>query len=126
MRDELQKYGSEIKTFTLTGWGRTKNSTSSDVPVETEIPRQDLSKCSNTFGWDIKSTQLCIGRSDKAVCNVDSGGPLTAVSMYDKSPRFVQYGIVSFGSQICALGVPGVYTNVSSFIPWIASKIATK
>jgi secreted trypsin-like serine protease len=32
-------------------------------------------------------------------------------------------GLVSFGSQFCGIGRPGVYTRVDSFGPWIEKQI---
>ena len=53
-------------------------------------------------------------------CSGDSGGPLLVKS--DRhSPTFL-LGVVSFGINKCGTGVPGVYTNVQSFMPWIRSK----
>lgn len=54
---------------------------------------------------------------------LDSGGPL----MNDNSAnnvRVVLLGIVSFGPRSCGLAnFPGVYTRVSSYIPWILESI---
>ena len=30
-----------------------------------------------------------------------------------------QVGIISFGTSLCGIGRPGVYTRVAAFIPWI-------
>ena len=30
-----------------------------------------------------------------------------------------QIGLVSFGTKTCAVGIPGVYTKVEKFLPWI-------
>ena len=55
---------------------------------------------------------LFLGRDS---CNGDSGGPLVV-----KSGRtYFQIGIVSFGTSVCGVGLPGVYTKVSAFLPWI-------
>ena len=61
-------------------------------------------------------------------CNGDSGGPLVARRRSEDRnvaltfPMFLK-GIVSFGSSICGIGFPGVYTNVENYIPWIRSNI---
>ena len=59
--------------------------------------------------------------SGRDTCSGDSGGPLLVKS--DRhSPTFL-LGVVSFGINKCGTGVPGVYTNVQSFMPWIKSKL---
>ena len=60
----------------------------------------------------------------------DSGGPLylskVAPSGHpepnDINPVYL-LGLVSFGSKFCGEGLPGVYTRVNSFVPWIEEKI---
>ena len=37
----------------------------------------------------------------------------------DINSNFHQVGLVSFGSRICGKRIPGVYTNISSFLDWI-------
>ena len=48
-------------------------------------------------------------------CKGDSGGPLTA---QDKNDKRTLIGIVSGGIG-CGKGIPGWYTKVSFFFPWI-------
>lgn len=122
----LQRTVGEITTFSVTGWGRTENETLSDVLMEAQITQQVPGICRAAYHMDIKSTQLCVGEEGRDSCNGDSGGPLSYVSYYNETQRIVLFGIVSFGSRQCAQGDPGVYTNVGSFMPWIADKIATK
>lgn len=47
----------------------------------------------------------------KFIVQGDSGGPLA----YNGS----LVGVVSYGTAICAIGQPDVYTRVSSFVDWI-------
>lgn len=42
----------------------------------------------------------------------DSGGPLARGNLL--------VGVVSYGTAICAIGTPDVYTRVSVFYQWIA------
>ncbi|XP_034104281.1 serine protease grass-like isoform X2 [Drosophila albomicans] len=122
----LQNKVKTTQRFRVTGWGKTENTDFSDVPMETGVNRVDHSICQNSYHREISSTQICTGSVGKDSCNGDSGGPLSYVAYLNDYQRFVQYGVVSFGSQTCGDGHPGVYTNVGSYIRWIAYKIATK
>lgn len=71
---------------------------------------------------NIKATQLCAGGvKGQDSCGGDSGGPLMYPGSYGKlGVRYVQRGIVSFGSKRCGIGgFPGVYTNVAYYMNWI-------
>ena len=59
----------------------------------------------------------------KDSCLGDSGGPL--VFREKSSEPWYQVGIVSYGTQICGIGEPGVYTKVEAYLSWIESKIKT-
>ncbi|KAH8026905.1 hypothetical protein HPB51_026240 [Rhipicephalus microplus] len=57
----------------------------------------------------------------------DSGGPLAVRVKRDGKTVWEVVGVVSFGVQCGLPGYPGVYTRVSTFVPWIlqsAGKIA--
>ncbi|XP_034104283.1 serine protease grass-like isoform X8 [Drosophila albomicans] len=122
----LQNKVKITQRFRVTGWGKTETTDFSDVPMETGVNRVDHSICQKSYNIEISSTQICSGSVGKDSCNGDSGGPLSYVAYLNDYQRFVQYGVVSFGSQTCGDGHPGVYTNVGSYIRWIAYKIATK
>ena len=47
----------------------------------------------------------------------DSGGPLQT-PVIKETCMYLVAGVVSLG-QGCGLGVPGIYTRVSTFVPWI-------
>ncbi|CAG9810123.1 unnamed protein product [Chironomus riparius] len=71
----------------------------------------------NPYELKVHSHQICAGLPDwsKAECNGDSGGPLYV--------HGVQVGIVSWSVKPCTVAeFPGVYTDVSFFIPWIQEK----
>ena len=50
-------------------------------------------------------------------CQADSGGPLM-VRAGKESPMYLR-GVLSFGSNKCGVGYPGVFTNIEAYIPWI-------
>ena len=59
----------------------------------------------------------------KDSCSGDSGGPLVYREFSDDP--WYQTGIVSFGfgDQCGAKDVPGVYTRVEAYLPWIESNL---
>ena len=74
-----------------------------------------LKHCHFTF-----STNTVFSGEDS--CNGDSGGPLVAMErdseVINKKPKYL-VGIVSFGSRRCGKGLPGVYTSIDYYLPWI-------
>ena len=59
---------------------------------------------------------LCASRPGKDSCQGDSGGPL----FVEEKGGFTQIGIVSYGYG-CATELPGVYTRLDTFTPWVRS-----
>lgn len=116
------------------------------------LPFEDTLKCSAfyaNFSTSLQSTirisnfQLCVqGKESGDACaggdfilfnklqfnftnfsEKDSGGPLMNDNL-ESNDRVVLLGIVSFGPRSCGLAnFPGVYTRVSSYIPWILETI---
>ena len=74
------------------------------------------------FVWNTKTISIhLIHFSGHDSCQGDSGSPLI-IRRDSASPAFL-YGIVSFGTKICGSGVPGVYTRIETYIPWILSHL---
>ncbi|XP_060030138.1 granzyme B(G,H)-like [Erinaceus europaeus] len=98
----------------VAGWGRAApyHQKSSNILLEVNLTMQDDYQCQSRFPEEyIKATQLCAGDPNlrKGAFLGDSGGPLVC--------KNVAQGIVSYGEEH---GVPpGVYTKISSFLPWI-------
>jgi len=124
--DETLQNVETMSIFRITGWGKTEYELMSKVPLETVVTKKDIKTCQESFNRPIVPTQICAGDRGRDSCNGDSGGPLIFPDLFNGQQRFVQFGIVSFGSASCGDGNPGVYTNVGSYVPWIAYKIATK
>lgn len=87
-----------------------------------ELPVVGLDVCGTALGSELSPSQLCAGPEEggKDTCQGDSGGPLT---VRDDQGGFVQIGIVSYGFGCAAPNLYGVYTRVSSYIPWIRAAI---
>ena len=67
---------------------------------------------------------LCAAAPGKDSCQGDSGGPLV-IDNPDGTQQDVQVGIVSWGFGCADPNFPGVYAEVSNYIPWIESKIGS-
>lgn len=111
----------------ISGWGRVSVKSSGTRKLRgATVPLVDLQKCNslNAYGDPlnddsvIQPTQICAGYKDGEVdtCRGDSGGPL-ALRTGTSSP--VLAGITSWGKSCAEPLKYGVYTRVSSFVPWI-------
>ncbi|GAB1860026.1 Serine protease snake [Camponotus japonicus] len=65
----------------------------------------------------VDESQLCAGEVGKDTCQGDSGGPL-AIFNKDHDCMYNIIGITSVG-RFCGSIIPGVYTRVYNYIPWI-------
>ncbi|XP_046450136.1 trypsin-1-like [Daphnia pulex] len=111
---------------TCSGWGTTSSGGSiSDVLRSVDIPVVSDADCDSAYGGTASSpsvfpSMMCAGDTANGgidSCQGDSGGPLFTGT----GETAVQHGIVSWG-QGCALArFPGVYTQVSYFLDWIAA-----
>ncbi|MDP2013779.1 MAG: trypsin-like serine protease, partial [Actinomycetota bacterium] len=63
---------------------------------------------------------VCAGSPTGAVdtCQGDSGGPLVV-----SAPVPTLAGVVSFGTECAKAGYPGLYTRLTTFLPWLQSRI---
>ena len=104
----------------VSGWGHTHSTGSYTQDrlrkVSLRVVHDQLCrKMLRGLPWD-KNTMLCAGGEDKDACQGDSGGPL--VCQQDKDNPCIA-GIVSWGVPCATRGVPGVYTRVNTYLPWI-------
>ncbi|CAB3380270.1 Hypothetical predicted protein [Cloeon dipterum] len=110
----------------IAGWGRTENSSSSDVKLAVDLAVLANEKCAALYrvlypSLKLDSSQLCAGgEKGKDSCSGDSGGPLVLAL---KGKWFVT-GVVSYGPENCGTqNLPGIYTRVTSFLPWILDNL---
>lgn len=87
------------------------------------VPIWTNAACRAKYGYaapgGIPDTMICAGQTSRDSCSGDSGGPL----MINNEGHWLQIGVVSWGIG-CGQGqYPGVYTRVSSFMPWILKNI---
>ncbi|XP_035227774.1 clotting factor B-like [Stegodyphus dumicola] len=116
---------------TVTGWGHTSyGGESSNILKEASLQIVALSRCklayenlkTRALSQGITTSMICAGHPDGGVdaCHGDSGGPL----MIEIDSRWIHVGIVSFGFLCGVAEYPGVYTRVSSYMPWIQRIVA--
>ncbi|XP_063985533.1 CLIP domain-containing serine protease B4-like isoform X1 [Diachasmimorpha longicaudata] len=108
--------------FIVTGWGDTETGTRSPDLLQAKLTAVSNEQCTKAYEKNTKIwyKQLC-AQGHQFSCLGDSGGPLQAPAIYNRtSIKFVQYGIVSFGTRNCKTpGYPSVYTRVAYYTDWI-------
>ncbi|XP_059482527.1 transmembrane protease serine 9-like [Neocloeon triangulifer] len=110
---------------TVSGFGRISDS---NQDVSDDLKYADLQivaaqTCINEYkAWFETANMICAraANKDQADCQGDSGGPFVINAA---AADVTQVGIVSFGGESC-LGTPSVYTKVSAYVGWIATKMA--
>ncbi|XP_072929941.1 CLIP domain-containing serine protease HP8-like [Epargyreus clarus] len=125
---ELKAERLDGKQGVVAGWGVTEEGLQSPVLLKVELPIVTNVECQTAYNGQphIYDKQLCAGGiRDKDSCGGDSGGPLMVTGRPESSGlRYVQRGIVSYGSKRCGVGgYPGVYTRVSTYMDWILDNI---
>uniref|UniRef100_A0A1B0BPQ0 Peptidase S1 domain-containing protein n=1 Tax=Glossina palpalis gambiensis TaxID=67801 RepID=A0A1B0BPQ0_9MUSC len=122
--DYFKKYG------VISGWGLTEKGKMSDVLLHAEVPVLSLDYCQKIYPYThFNATKICASGVDEIdICKGDSGGPLIArLEGYQvgRKFRYLQTGIISAGVSTCGdkRFLPGVFTNVASFINWIEEKL---
>ncbi|XP_019869611.2 plasminogen-like [Aethina tumida] len=111
---------------TVAGWGWT-NEDSSKGGRANKLQKAKVNvipneKCKEWFlsqgkKTKIQNKQMCAGHEQGGVdaCWADSGGPL----MLDTFDETMVIGVVSTGIGCARPYLPGIYTRVSEYIPWI-------
>ncbi|OWR45231.1 prophenol oxidase activating enzyme 3 [Danaus plexippus plexippus] len=113
--------------FYAAGWGAVSiDERFSAIKLHVDLPFRPLEECKKAYNVssrkiELWNRQLCAGGvKGKDTCRGDSGGPL----MYDNGRSYSVIGVVSFGPSPCGLeNVPGVYTKVYEYLPWIRTNI---
>ncbi|MEZ4732234.1 MAG: serine protease [Caldilineaceae bacterium] len=111
----------------IVGWGMTEAGVGATLLQRAQVPLTAPETCRDFYaGYDITidAQMLCAGYEQGGVdaCVGDSGGPLL---LWDnRQMAWVQVGIISWGSGCAEAGIYGIYTQVASFVDWIAANTA--
>ncbi|XP_012861028.1 transmembrane protease serine 11E [Echinops telfairi] len=108
----------------VTGFGALHNDGSSQNQLrQVQVDLIDTRICNEPRAYNgaITPRMLCAGslKGNKDACQGDSGGPLSSPNARD---IWYLAGIVSWGDECGEPNKPGVYTRVTAFRDWIASK----
>jgi len=107
---------------TVSGWGtlHSGGSCCPDVLMKVDVPVVDERTCKIEYPFSIVESMICAGERGKDSCQGDSGGPMVC---YNADGTGYLGGIVSWGIGCGGLWHPGVYTEVSYFVDWIAANM---
>ncbi|GAA1938825.1 S1 family peptidase [Kitasatospora viridis] len=106
--------------FTIVGWGDDGSGNQQRYLRKATVPFIDDATCKKEYGDNfVPSDEICAGYLGGHVntCPGDSGGPMFRK---DDHGKWIEVGIVSWGSGCGAPGYPGVYSQVSHFAADIA------
>ena len=111
-------------TCYVAGWGTLESGGNSpDELNSVNVELYDDSVCANDQSYGpnefLGELEICAGKFEggKDSCQGDSGGPLICL----QGGQPVLTGVVSWGYGCADQGYPGVYAEVSEYIPWIDS-----
>jgi len=103
----------------VSGWGTLHSGGETpDVLMVVSVPVVTDTVCKIEYPFSIAESMICAGEQGKDSCQGDSGGPMVC---YNPDGSGYLGGIVSWGIGCGGLFHPGVYTEVSYFVDWIAA-----
>ncbi|GFO26462.1 serine protease [Plakobranchus ocellatus] len=106
------------QTCVVSGWGSdTQGGYTSRTLQKVSLPVLSPDTCNFLFGHPLASGEFCAGyrQGGKDACQGDSGGPMVCY----RDGVWKAAGVVSWGYGCANAYLPGVYTNISFYIPWI-------
>ncbi|XP_064547635.1 chymotrypsinogen B [Drosophila montana] len=119
---QSRSYSGQVAT--VAGWGSLReNGPQPSILQKVDVTIWANAECAQKYGraapGGIIESMICAGQAAKDSCSGDSGGPM----IVNEGSRYTQVGVVSWGIG-CGKGqYPGVYTRVTSLLPWIYKNI---
>ena len=106
----------------VTGWGKLKYGGSQPAILqEVNVRTKSTDQCRGKYGQKkITDNMICADAPGRGTCHGDSGGPLV---VQGQNKSYSQIGVVSWGNGCAKPGYPGVYTRVTSLLPWIRQRM---
>nr|XP_032833196.1 transmembrane protease serine 3-like [Petromyzon marinus] len=112
----------------ITGWGRTDEHTNAVSPTlqEARVPLLSTALCNSGsyYRGAITPRMVCAGYEKGGIdgCQGDSGGPLVCAGV----SRWLLTGVTSWGDGCGHARRPGVYSRVSTLLPWLHNVMQTE
>jgi transmembrane serine protease 11D len=113
---------SEGTNTCVSGWGATAEGGPGSIDLlgaEVPIVSNEVCNRPESYNGDVTAAMLCAGKREGGIdsCQGDSGGPLS--TLVEGRPTLI--GVVSWGEGCARRLKYGIYSRVSTVLPWIAS-----
>lgn len=124
-RPEDRQYFSGGQRGFIAGWGTTcfRSCDESRLLRQAEVPIRSEEECAGIYRRAWLPGMICAGEGKTDSCQGDSGGPL---EVEGEGGRRILAGVVSWGVECGLEEYPGVYVDVSRYLPWIGSYIVSR
>ncbi|OQV25002.1 Enteropeptidase [Hypsibius exemplaris] len=102
----------------ITGWGRTVEGPVAKTLQEAHFNVIDNAVCNQSYDGQVSEHMLCAKSvaGNSSFCQKDAGGGLACAEHTDQS---VLMGVASYSPCRSDSSLPGVFTTIHTFLPWI-------
>jgi len=119
-------YSADDREAVVSGWGTLSSGGRQptilhDVTLQTMTNTQCTGSSTIYSSSSITNQMICASAAGKDSCQGDSGGPLVAT---ESDGSYTLIGVVSWGIGCAQSNAPGVYSRVTSVLPWIQDNMS--